>query len=259
MATSLDYYGEDEEDGFFHQFHTPFKIDCWWQTTKWLRSFETQCEEDEPIWWPLIHPLTEGGDAAALALAWWLMAAWRWAITISTSPICPPPPTVMDIGQLLDKDTTRHGWSVQQWLEAYAHRLQCVGEAVQGQHWRPEGEGFTPKVLPLVEAFISMTGAWDVEDCTVDCWSELPRDVPCQRDEGAYVNVISYLDELATHWPSRKAWDELMWPPVSSVPHMLHQAEHLSYIQGCMVELGLTMLPSQFCMSNKNGGFICFT
>ena len=62
------------------------------------------------------------------------MAAWRWAITISTSPICPPAPTVMNIGQFLDVDTTRHGWSTQQWLEAYTCGLQHIEEAAEGRH-----------------------------------------------------------------------------------------------------------------------------
>ena len=134
-ATSLDYYGEDEEDGSFQQFHVwqvqlgsprkegeaPLhwvvhnspsagdKIDPLWQTTRWLRSFREQCKKDEPIWWSLIHPLTDGRDMAALDLAQWLMATWRWEITISTPPICPPAPTVMNIGQFLDKDTTGQG------------------------------------------------------------------------------------------------------------------------------------------------------
>ena len=265
----MDYYGEDEEDGSFHQFHTcqvqqgsprkegeasPHwvvcnspstgdKIDPLLQTTRWLRSFKEQCEEDEPIWWPLICPLTDESDTATLALAQLLMATWRWAITISTPPICLPAPTVMNIRQFLDKDTTGHRWSVQQWLEAYTHALQHVGEVAEGRCWRPEGEGFTPKVLPLMEAFNSMTGAWDAENCAACCWSEPPGDFPHQMDEGAYANVISYPDELATCQPSRKAWDKLVWPPVSSVHLMLCQAEHLGYIQGHVVELGLTCLP----------------
>ena len=164
----------------------------------------------------------------------------------------------MNIGQFLKEDTTGCGWSVQQWLEAYAHGLQHIREAAGGRCWRPEGEGFAPKVWPLVEAFISETGTWDIEGCAIDCWSELPENVPHQRDEGACVDIISYLDELAMCQPSRKAWDKLVWPPVSSVPSMPCQAEHFSYIQGHMVELGLMMPPSWFCMSNENGGFICF-
>ena len=58
-----------------------------------------------------------------------------------------------------------------QWLEAFAHGLQHVGEAAEGRHWRPEGEGFTPKVSPLVEAFISKTGTWDIKGCAINCWT----------------------------------------------------------------------------------------
>ena len=70
--------------------------------------------------------------------------------------------------------------------------------------------------------------------------------------------MISYLDELAMCQPSRKAWDKLVWPPVSSVPSMPCQAEYFGYIQGLIVKLGLTMPPCGFCMSGENGGFICF-
>ena len=90
------------------------KVDPLWQTTRWLRSFKEQCEEDEPIWWPLICPLTDRSDAAMLALAWWLMTACGWAILVSTPPVYPPAPTVMNIGQFLGEDTTRYRWSVQQ-------------------------------------------------------------------------------------------------------------------------------------------------
>ena len=141
---------------------------------------------------------------------------------------------------------------------AYTHGLQHIGEAAEDRHWKPAGEGFAPKVSPLVEAFISETGAWDVKGCPVDCWSEPLGNVPHQRDEEACMDIISYLDELAMCRPSRKSWNELVWPPVSSVPSMPRQAEHLSYIQGQVLELGQTMPPSWFRMSDQNGGFICF-
>ena len=142
-------------------------------------------------------------------------------------------------------------------MKACACGLQCIGEAAEGRCWIPEGESSASKGSPLVEAFIGVTGVRDVENCAVDCWSEPPGDVLHQRDEGAHADVISYLDELAMRQPSRKVWDELMWSPVSSVPRMQHQADYLSYIQGHVVELGPTMPPSWFCMSNQNGGFIC--
>ena len=100
-------------------------IDPLWQATRWLKNFEEQCGESKPICWLLIYPLTEGGDVAALALVHQLMATWRWATVVSPSPICPPAPTVMNIGQFLEEDTTGCRWSMQQWLEAYAHGLSA--------------------------------------------------------------------------------------------------------------------------------------
>ena len=140
-----------------------------------------------------------------LALAQWLMAAWRWAVTVSPPPTCLPAPTVLNIGQFLDEDTTGHEWNVQEWLEAYTRVLQHVGEAAEGRHWRPKGEGFVPKVSLLVEAFISMTAARGAKNFAVSCGSNPTGDVPCQRDKGTSANVISYLDELAMHQPLRKA------------------------------------------------------
>ena len=185
----------------------------------------------------------DGSDAAALGLTQWLRAVWRWAVKVSTPPAYLPTPIVLRIGQFLDEDTAGHGWGVQQWLEAYTYVLQCTGETAEGRHWRPMGKGFSPKVLLLVEAFISVTGMLVAENCVMSCWNDPPEDLLCQRDEGAHAKVISYLDELAMYQPSRKAWDELVWLPASSVPHMLCQNEHVGYIQGHIVKLGLTMPP----------------
>ena len=69
---------------------------------------------------------------------------------VSTPPTCPPMPTVLNIGQFLDEDTTGHGWGVQQWVQAYTCVLQHVGEATEGRCWRPVGKDFAPKVLLLV-------------------------------------------------------------------------------------------------------------
>ena len=150
VAASLDHYGEEEGNGPFHQFHTcrvqlgsprkegeaaPYqvvcsspskgsKVDPLWQTTKWLKSCEGKYEDDELIWWPLVCLLTNGSNMATLGLAQQLMAAWRWAVTVSTPPACSPTPTIINIGQFLEGDTTGCGWGVQQWLEAYTHVLQ---------------------------------------------------------------------------------------------------------------------------------------
>ena len=95
---------------------------------------------------------------------------------------------VLNIGQFLDEDTTGHGWGVQQWLEAYSHALQHVGEAAEGKHWNSHGKDFVLKVSLLVEGFISEMGAQIEEDVAVSCWNNPLEDIPHQTDEGAHAN-----------------------------------------------------------------------
>ena len=74
-----------------------------------------------------------------------------------------------------------------------------------------------------------------------------------------HTEVISYLDELATCQPSRKSWDELVWPPQSAVPVSPCERVSVDYLQGHIMELGPKMPPMQFHASHPSGAFICFT
>ena len=258
-AASLDHCGEeDKEDGSFHQFHhrrvqqssmhkqtatpphqvicsSPTKnipIDPMWQITRWLQNCEAGLGNEELSWWPLVSPLTDGIDATTKELPWQLMAAWKWAGAVSKTSVCLPTPTILNIGQFLDEDLTGHGWSMQQWLLAYPHALQHVGEAADGRTWRPNGRHFTLQISLLVDAFLEVTNAEVMEADVACCWSEPPKTFPLQRDKGAFAHVISYLDNLAQCLPTRKAWDELVCPPSSAVPHTPCWSGHLGYIQG---------------------------
>ena len=75
-----------------------------------------------------------------------------------------------------------------------------------------------PQISMLVYAFLEVTGAKVVKADVACCWSEPPPTVPWQRDEGTFADVISCLDNLAQHLPTRKAWDELVSPPHFAVP-----------------------------------------
>ena len=265
LATSLDDCKEDNrEEEAFHQFHqrrvqqsgtqkeaipsphqvmhaSPSKsccIDLMWQTTKWLLNYETSLEEEEISWWLLVSPLTNGSDAATKDLTKRLMAAWKWVGVVLESPICPPTPTVLNIRQFLDEDLTGHGWIQQEWLLAYAHALQHVGEAQMGGTWRPNGKHFMPQISMLVDALLKVTDAKVVEADVAHCWSELPLTVLLQRDKGTFADVISHLDSLAQCLPTRKTWDELVCLLPSAVPHSPQGSGHLGYIQGWVVELG---------------------
>ena len=176
-----------------------------WQTTRWLQDCEAGLDNEELSWWPLVNPLTDGNDTATKRLYQQLTAAWKWVGAVSESPICSPAPTILNIGQFLDEDLTGHNWSMQQWLLAYAHGLQYVGEAADGRTWRPNGRCFTLQISLLVDAFLEVTNAEVMEADVVRCWSELPKTILLQRDEGAFAHIISYLDNLVQHLPTRKA------------------------------------------------------
>ena len=38
---------------------------------------------------------------------------WKWMGAVSECSICPPAPTILNIGQFLNEDLTGHGWSQQ--------------------------------------------------------------------------------------------------------------------------------------------------
>ena len=80
------------------------------------------------------------------------------------------------------------------------------------------------------------------------CWGQQPEEVLQQKDDGPFVDVISHLDELAQHMPTRKAWDELVFPPHQDKPSTPHQSSHLRYIMGCTMDLGSCLPPLQLCI-----------
>ena len=114
-------------------------VDPIWQAAKWLQTCKEGLDDGEISWWPLVSLLTNGSDMAVKDLARWLMAAWRWMGKVSKTPICLPSPSILNIGQFLNEDTENGdtGWDQLQWLVAYAHTLQHIGETVDGRIWRP--------------------------------------------------------------------------------------------------------------------------
>ena len=70
-----------------------------------------------------------------------------------------------------------------------------------------------------MDVFIKEMGAELIENDIALCWSQPLMEVPHQKEEGAFKEVICHLDELAKHVPMRKAWDELLFPPPAAEPH----------------------------------------
>ena len=71
---------------------------------------------------------------------------------------------------------------------------------------------FTLQISSLVDAFVDETRA-ELEEAKVAlCWNEPLWEIPHQRHESAFAEVISHLDQLAKCLPTRWAWDELVFP-----------------------------------------------
>ena len=166
-----------------------------WQMTKWLEACVGSLGEEDITWWLLVTPLTDGGPGAAKELAKHFMAVWKWTAMVSTMPICPPAPTMLNIGQFLEGRPKEGDHTP--WLLAYAHALQRMGEAAEGRMWHPSGMCFSLQISPLVGAFIEEMGAEVIELNITACWGQPPGEVPLQKQDGPFADVIAYLDDLA--------------------------------------------------------------
>ena len=141
----------------------------------WLEACRDSLGEEDIMWWPLVMPLTDGATVAAMELAKCLVSVWRWTAKVSTMPLCPPAPTMLNIGQFLE-GCPREGDHTP-WLLAYTHAMQCMGEAMEGRTWHPSGVHFTLKISPLVDTFIEETGVELIELDMASCWGQLLEEV----------------------------------------------------------------------------------
>ena len=112
QAMSLHFDEDPDDENSFHESSRCIMMRCspimtcldpMWQTTKWLEASEGNLGEGDITWWPLLLPLTDGSNVATKELTKHLVAAWRWMAKVSTMPLCPPAPTVLNIGQFLDE------------------------------------------------------------------------------------------------------------------------------------------------------------
>ena len=162
--------------------------------------------------WPLLHPLMDGGGTAMWHLAHRLLSTWEWSsATHPTS--CPPAPTNMEIGQWLplDRDNCK-GSREDLWIEAYACCLQCIAEASTGWSWVTEGEGMAPCVSPLTQVFLSTAGRRISPAILWECWPPKHDIVPRQPMSEIRAHITHCLDQVATQSPSNIAWDIFTWP-----------------------------------------------
>ena len=80
------------------------------------------------------------------------------------------------------------------------------------------------------------------------CWNLREGEIPAQKRDSPFADVIVVLDEYAWHQPSGCEWDELVHPP----PLAPHHSHHLSHVLGQIVDMDNTMLAYRFYMMEPN-------
>ena len=80
---------------------TLMEIDASWRTKRWLEVATKGIRDEDVPWHDLLTPLTSGAEGTVKVLAKHLVAAWRWNIKVQGEGVCPPAPTVLNIGQFL--------------------------------------------------------------------------------------------------------------------------------------------------------------
>ena len=163
-------------------------VDPTWQTTHWLQLVVQGISDEEVPWYEY------------LSLAKCLLTVWWWSAKVQGQDICPPTPTVLNIGQFMMRDKVRGDVDNSLWFEVYSHTLQRVREAMHSRQWQwPKGKAWQVKVCPLVRAFWEETSIELATSCARLCWELPPRGVFGRRERGAISHVITFLDDVAVH------------------------------------------------------------
>ena len=205
----------------------------------WMRNRQ-MCYDDEMInFWPLLHPLMDGGGTAMRHLTCHLLSTWEWSSAMHPTS-CPPTPTNMEIGRWLPLDRDDCEVSREDlWTEAYACCLQCIAEASTGRSWIAEGEGMTPRISPLTQAFLSTVGRQLNPAILWECWPRKHDIVPRQPTNEIQARITHCLDQVAMRSPSNIAWDIFVWPDTNKD---CWGEDCLPYSLGSTVDLSSQML-----------------
>ena len=218
----------------------------------WMRNRQT-CYDDEMInFWPLLHPLTDGGGTTMRCLMHHLLSTWEWSSTTHPTS-CPPTPTNMEIGQWLplDRDNCK-GSREDLWIEAYACCLQHIAKASTGWSWVAEGEGMAPCVSPLTQAFLSTVGKRISPAILWECWPPRHDIVPRQPMSKIRARITHCLDQVATRSPLNIAWDIFVWLDTNKD---CWGEDCLPYSPGSTVDLSSWMLGIRLVLHDETGKY----
>ena len=101
-----------------------------WRAKRWLEVAAQGIGDEEVQCHDLLTPLMSGAEGTTKALAKCLVAAWRWNIKVRGKGVCPPAPTMFNIGRFLHDQVTEEGWGELHWFVAYPCTLQ------RGSSWK---------------------------------------------------------------------------------------------------------------------------
>ena len=201
----------------------------------WMRDHQNSYSDEMIHFWPLLHPLTDGGGTKTRRLACHLLSTWQWSAATHAAS-CPPAPSNMEIGRWLPLD--RQGNKEDLWVEAYTGCLQHMAEASIGRSWETEGEGMVPKVSPLVLAFLTAMGRSVNPSSVRECWPSKNDIVPRQPMNPLRARITHCLDRAATQSPSAIAWGMFAWPESN---RSFWKEDCLAYSPGSTVDLSTRM------------------
>ena len=161
----------------------------------WMRDRQNSYSDEMISFWPLLHPLTDGGGMATRHLACRLLSTWQWSSATHTASY-PPTPSIIEIGRWLPLDKEEKKEDL--WMEAYACCLQRKAEASAGCSSETEGEGMVPQVSPLVQAFLTTMGRSISPSSVRECWLSKNDIVPRQPMNLVRARITHCLDIVAT-------------------------------------------------------------
>ena len=111
------------------------EIDPHWRAKWWLQVAAQGITDEEVRWHELLTPLTSGVEGTARSLAKHLVAAWWWNVKVQGEGVCPPAPSLLNIGQFITDEEVAGGMGESHWFMAYSHVLQW------GARWPMEENG----------------------------------------------------------------------------------------------------------------------
>ena len=171
--------------------------------------------------------------------------------------MCPPTPSVLNIGQFLTDEEVEVGMGEPHWLMAYSRTLQQVGKVACRRKWEVRREALEIKASSLVGAFWCKTDIDLMMVSVKHCWELALRTLHHQRENSPTAHVIPYLDELAVCIPTREAWDQMVWPTTAAIPCVPTEAESYSYCECQAVDLSPVMPAMQLHVTEERGTYLC--